>query len=352
MNFQRAVALVTPPASLFDLGYVVEVFDLLRQETGEDRFSLQLATTHQAPIAATGTAAVLGDLGGSGEFQSAEMLIIPGYPVEQDADPSDISVVRQCYERGATILSICTGSFLLAAADILNDRRATTHWRYADLFRQRYPHVQLDSDILYTDEGQVITAAGSAAGIDMLMHVIRAQEGSAVSNAVARRLNISTHRDGGQAQFIPRPVPDIADDRINRLVIWMRDNCTHMLTVEELAGQVGMSPRNFFRHFRAVTGHTPYNWLMRERIGIAMGLIERGGLPLERIAETSGFSSADALRSHFQRVVGVPPTAYRRMFACRESDRLPITSPCRLPQTFAGLPDSSCDGRLICGPAL
>ena len=173
----------------------------------------------------------------------------------------------------------------------------------------------VDPNILYADEGQIVTAAGSAAGLDMLLHVIRVREGSSVSNSVARRLNVAPHRDGGQAQFIPRPVPNITDDRINRLVTWMRDNCTRTLSVEELAGQVAMSPRNFYRHFRSVTGHTPYNWLLRERIGVAMELLEAGRLTIDRIAENSGFSSADALRTQFQRIVGVAPSDYRRMFA-------------------------------------
>jgi AraC family transcriptional activator FtrA len=164
-----------------------------------------------------------------------------------------------------------------------------------------------------------MTSAGSAAGLDMLLDFIRSEEGSTVTNAIARQLNVAPHRDGGQAQFIPRPVPDISDDRINRLINWMRANCTKPISIKQLASRVAMSPRNFYRHFRSVTGHTPYNWLLRERIGIAMQLLEGGGLTLDRIADASGFASTDALRSHFQRVVGVSPTAYRQMFACRAS---------------------------------
>ena len=326
MPNHRAVALIAPPVSLFGLGYVVEVFDLLQKELGEDRYGLQLATTNSEPIGIDGASAILDGLGGSEAFLQADILIIPGYPVEDQASASDIAVVRQCHARGASILSICTGSFLLAEAGLLDGRRATTHWRYTDLFRERFPEVQLDPDILYADDGQIVTAAGSAAGLDMLMHVIRVREGSQVSNMIARRLNIAPHRDGGQAQFIPRPVPKIADDRINRLIIWMRDNCTSAMTVEELASQVAMSPRNFYRHFRSVTGHTPYNWLLRERIGVAMELIEGGGQTLERIADASGFPSPDALRTQFQRVVGVSPSDYKRMFACRDANPEPTAA--------------------------
>lgn len=320
MPNHRVVALIASPVSLFGLGYVVEIFDLLRQELGEGRYDLRLATSSRQPTGIEGAAVHLTGLGGSEMFLQADTLIVPGYPTEGPADPSDIKVVRECYDRGATILSICTGSFLLAEAGILQGRRATTHWLYADLFRERFPDVVLDADILYADEGQIITAAGSAAGLDMLMHFIRGREGSAVSNTIARRLNVAPHRDGGQAQFIPRPVPNIADDRINRLISWMRDNCTRTINVEELASQVAMSPRNFYRHFRSVTGHTPYNWLLRERIGVAMELLEAGRLTIDRIAESSGFSSADALRTQFQRVVGVSPSDYRRMFAGQGED--------------------------------
>lgn len=318
MATHRVTALVAPPASLFGIGCVVDVFDLLRRELGEESYELRLAATDRSSVGLGGTSALLAELSRDGVFEDADTLIVPAY--DREPDPADIAMVQQCHARGARILSICTGSFLLAAAGILDGRRATTHWRYADEFRRRYPAVQLESDILYADEGQIVTAAGSAAGLDMLLHVIRTDHGTEVSNAVARGLNVAPHRDGGQAQFAPRPVPDIADDRINRLVAWMRENCREQLTIDELASRVAMSPRNFYRHFRSVTGHTPYDWLLRERIGVAMDLLERGKLTLDRIADGSGFSSAEALRSHFVRVVGVSPATYRRMFAGRDDD--------------------------------
>lgn len=327
MTTHRVTALVAPPASLFGIGCVVDVFDLLRRELGEESYELRLAATDRSNVDLGGTSALLASLGEAKVFDDADTLIIPAY--DRAPDPADVAIVRKCHDRGARILSICTGSFLLAAAGILDGKRATTHWRYADEFRRRYPAVRLESDILYADEGQIVTAAGSAAGLDMLLHVIRTDHGMEISNSVARGLNVAPHRDGGQAQFAPRPVPDIADDRINRLVAWMRDNCREPLTIDELASRVAMSPRNFYRHFRSVTGHTPYDWLLRERIGVAMNLLERGKLTLDRIADGSGFSSAEALRSHFIRVVGVSPAAYRRMFAGRDEmgDIEPSTQP-------------------------
>ena len=324
MTTHRVTALIAPPATLFGIGCVVEVFELLRREVGEDSYELRLAATSRSSIDLGGTSALLDALGGEEAFLDADTLIVPAY--DREPEPADIAAVQKCHARGARILSICTGSFLLAAAGILDGKRATTHWRYGDEFRRRYPAVRLESDILYADEGQIVTAAGSAAGLDMLLHVIRSDHGSDISNAVARGLNVAPHRDGGQAQFAPRPVPDIADDRINRLVAWMRDNCSRQLTIDELASRVAMSPRNFYRHFRSVTGHTPYDWLLRERIGVAMNLLERGRQTLDRIAEGAGFSSAEALRSHFIRVVGVSPAAYRRMFAGRD-DGVDV-SPC------------------------
>lgn len=316
MPNQKVVVLVAPPACLFGVGSVLEVFDLLRQELGERETRVKLATTRGSAIDLVGAVALLDGLSGPEAIREADTLIVPAY--DREIDPADVEAVQQCYARGARILSICTGSFLLAASGILDGRRAATHWLHAEKFRRQFPAVRLEADILYADEGRIVTAAGSAAGLDMLLHVIRSDHGSDISNAIARRLNIAPHRDGGQAQFVPRPVPDITDDRINRLVAWMRDNCREQLTIDELASRVAMSSRNFYRHFRSVTGHTPYDWLLRERIGVAMSLLERGKLTLDRIAEGSGFSSAEALRSHFMRVVGVSPAAYRRMFAGRE----------------------------------
>jgi len=183
----RSVALIASPASIFDIGCVVEVFDVLREEAVRNSYSLDLASTESATADVAGACIAIQGLKGPEAFEAADTIIIPAYPIGNAPGRGDVEIVRRCYERGTRILSICTGAFLLGAAGILDGRRATTHWRFSELFRSRYPAVKLDPDILYADEGQIVTAAGSVAGIDMLLHVIRSDEGASVCNAVARR---------------------------------------------------------------------------------------------------------------------------------------------------------------------
>ncbi|MCL6699261.1 helix-turn-helix domain-containing protein [Sphingomonas sp. NSE70-1] len=313
MAAHRVVALVTPPVSLFEVGCVIEIFGIERDDM-PDRYRFSLASNCPSPLAIYGTSAHLASIEGPEAFETADTIIVPAYPVETPPLAKDIAVIQRAHERGARILSICSGSFLLAAAGILDGKRATTHWLYSDLFRARYPNVDFEPDILYAIEGQVITSAGSAAGLDMMLDVTRHDLGFEACNMVARRLNIAPHRDGGQAQFVPRPVPEISDDRINRLVLWIRENCREHLSIAEMASRVAMSSRTFYRHFRAVTGHTPYDWILRERVGLAMQLLEQGSNNVDQVADAVGFSSGDALRLQFQKVVGIAPAAFRRMY--------------------------------------
>lgn len=313
MAAHRVVALVTPPISLFEVGCVIEIFGIEREDM-PDQYRFSLASNCRSPLAIFGTSAQLASIEGPEAFEAADTVVVPAYPVEIPPLPEDIAVIRRAHERGARILSICSGSFLLAAAGILDGKRATTHWLYSDLFRTRFPKVDFEPDILYAIEGRVITSAGSAAGLDMMLDVTRHDLGFEACNMLARRLNIAPHRDGGQAQFVPRPVPEISDDRINRLVLWIRENCREHLSIAEMASRVAMSSRTFYRHFRAVTGHTPYDWILRERVGLAMQLLEQGSSNVDQVADAVGFSSGDALRLQFQKVVGIGPSAFRRMY--------------------------------------
>lgn len=215
---------------------------------------------------------------------------------------------------GARIASICTGSFLLAAAGLLDGRRATTHWMSADQFRRLYPAVDLDPDVLYTDEGTVLTSAGEAAGIDLCLHLIRRDHGSAVANAVARRAVVPPHRDGGQAQFIQHPVPEARESSTAPARAWALGNLGQPLSLRELAAEASMSVRTFTRRFRDETGISPAQWLTQQRVERARQLLENTDLPIDRIAAEAGFGTATSLRQHLHAALGVSPHLYRTTF--------------------------------------
>ena len=212
-------------------------------------------------------------------------------------------------------MSHCSGAFALAAAGLLDGKRATTHWQYTQRLADRYPAVRVEPGVLYVDEGQVLTSAGTAAGIDLSLYVIRREHGAHVANAIARRMVVPAHRDGGQAQYVEAPLPDIADaSRLGAVLDWA---CAHLdadLSVDALAARALMSPRSFARHFRAATGTTPHSWVLSQRMARAEELLEGGDLPIEEVARLSGFGTAAALRVHFARRRGVPPRSYRRAF--------------------------------------
>jgi AraC family transcriptional regulator, transcriptional activator FtrA len=212
------------------------------------------------------------------------------------------------------VVSICTGAFVLAAAGLLDGRRATTHWMHAGLLAERYPRVRVDPEVLYIDEGTVLTAAGKAAGMDLCLHLVRLDHGMAVANDLARRLVVAPHRPGGQAQFIPTPVPNGREHALSDLLPWVIARLDRPLTVEDLACEANMSSRNLARHFNAVTGTTPLQWLLTQRIHRAQELLETTGDSVEQVAARTGMGTAATLRRHFNRVIGVPPDTYRRTF--------------------------------------
>ncbi|MDB1086359.1 helix-turn-helix domain-containing protein [Streptomyces sp. ACA25] len=218
---------------------------------------------------------------------------------------------------GARIASICTGSFVLAAAGLLDGRRATTHWAATEEFRALYPAVCLDPDVLYTDEGDVLTSAGVAAGIDLCLHMIRGDHGAAVANDVARNTVVPPHREGGQAQFILRPVPQPQLSSTGRARAWAMEHLHRPLTLRELAAQESMSVRTFTRRFREEAGISPLQWLTRQRVDRARHLLEETDLSVDRVAEQSGFGTAASLRQHLQATLGVSPSAYRHTFRGR-----------------------------------
>ncbi|MBB6417552.1 transcriptional regulator GlxA family with amidase domain [Streptomyces sp. AK010] len=212
---------------------------------------------------------------------------------------------------------LCTGAFVLAAAGLLDGRRATTHWAHTDVLAARHPRVEVDPDVLYVDNGSVLTSAGKAAALDLCLHLVRLDLGSSVANAVARRLVVPPHRAGGQAQFVTAPVPEQDDHPLAALFPWIIERLDQPLTVEDLARRAGMSSRHLGRHFRALTGTTPLQWLLTQRIRHAQELLEKTDDGVDTIAAATGMGTATTLRRHFNRTVGVPPDAYRRTFRSR-----------------------------------
>ncbi|MBO2464614.1 helix-turn-helix domain-containing protein [Actinomadura violacea] len=251
---------------------------------------------------------------GLDRLRDAGTVIVPGWDVDIDPPDDLVDAVRAAYEAGARVASLCTGAFVLAAAGLLDGERATTHWIHADALADRHPLVNVDPDVLYVDNGRVLTSAGKAAAVDLCLHLVRLDHGSAVANAVARRLVVAPHRDGGQAQFVTAPVPAPSDHPIAGLLRWAVERLDRPLTVDDLARQARMSPRNLGRHFRSVTGTTPLQWLLSQRIRHAQELLETTDDGIDAIAAATGMGTATTLRRHFNRTVGVPPDTYRRTF--------------------------------------
>jgi transcriptional regulator GlxA family with amidase domain len=225
-----------------------------------------------------------------------------------------LEAVRRAYARGARVMSLCTGSFALAEAGLLDGRRATTHWMWVDAFRELHPKVLLEPDVLFVDEGRILTAAGSAAALDLGLHVVRKDHGAEIANAVSRRLVFAAHRDGGQRQFVERPVPSVPEESLAPLLAWAQERLGEPLTVADLAARAAVSPATLHRRFRAELGTTPLAWLTGERVALACRLIERGEERLDVVAARSGLGSAANLRARVRRETGLSPSAYRRRF--------------------------------------
>ncbi|MFI1972154.1 helix-turn-helix domain-containing protein [Streptomyces cinnamoneus] len=255
---------------------------------------------------------------GLDQLPRAHTVIVPGWADVDEPPPADlVDAVRAAHEAGARVVSFCTGAFVLAAAGLLNGLRATTHWAHTGALAARYPQVEVDPDVLYVDNGSVLTSAGKAAAMDLCLHLVRLDHGSSTANALARRLVVPPHRAGGQAQFVTSPVPAQGNHPLAELLPWALERLDHPLTVEDLARQARMSSRHLGRHFRSVTGTTPLQWLLTQRIRYAQELLENTDDGVEAIATATGMGTATTLRRHFNRTVGVPPDAYRRTFRSR-----------------------------------
>jgi len=252
---------------------------------------------------------------GLDQLASADTVIVAALDDVEGDPPADlIDALRTAHAAGARVASLCTGAFALAAAGLLDGRRATTHWAHTGALAARYPQVDVDPDVLYIDNGSVLTSAGKAAAMDLCLHLVRCDYGAAIANMVARRLVVPPHRAGGQAQYVTTPVPASDSHPLAGLLPWVTQRLDQTLTVEDLARQASMSSRNLGRHFRSVTGTTPLQWLATQRIRRAQELLETTNDSVEAVAAAVGMGTGTTLRRHFNRTVGVPPEAYRRTF--------------------------------------
>jgi AraC family transcriptional regulator, transcriptional activator FtrA len=309
-----AVAVVSGTAP-FELATAIEVFGTDRSELSPDWYDFKLCAAEPGEIRTQG-GLVLDTVYDVNDLVCADMVIVPAAGERPEQHGPLLDALRAAHANGARIASICTGAFLLAEAGLLDGRRATTHWAHAKEFAQRYPNVQVDPNVLYVQDDRLFTSAGTAAGIDLCLQLVRLDFGSELANAVARSMVVPPHRDGGQAQYVDSPLPREEADTLGPLLDFALAHLDEPLTLDDLADRAHISVRTLVRRFRAATGTTPLQWLLQQRIRRARHLLESSNEPVERIASLAGFGSAPNLRQHFTRVVGVPPMSYRRTFRC------------------------------------
>jgi AraC family transcriptional regulator, transcriptional activator FtrA len=312
----------------FEFGIAVEVFGLPRPEFDFPWYDFAVIPAEGRRSRAIGGIVVEASAG-LASLDKAKTIVIPGWRDRTERPPDKlIAAIARASERGARCLSICSGAFVLAAAGLLHGKRATTHWRHIPELRRLYPQVRVEENMLYVDEGNVITSAGSAAGVDACLHLVRRDYGSRVANTVARRLVMPPHRDGGQAQYVVAPLRERPGRTIGEVMDWARKRLAEPLQIGHLADHAAMSERTFLRHFRDGVGTTPQTWLQRQRMFRAQELLEVSDGPLGDIAVQCGYRSLETFRVAFRRVVGTSPAAYRLRF--RRQPELPARLAARL----------------------
>lgn len=343
MAQHTVAAVITHGVSPFELSVAVEVFGLDRRELVDPWYRLLVCAAVEPPVRTKGSTGLTIDTPFRlADLEQADTIVVPMWVADELPGADLVDALHVAHERGARILSFCSGAFLLAHAGLLDGRRATTHWIYAGELAVRFPRVHVEPDVLYVVDGRVMTSAGTAAAIDLCLHLVRLDHGAEVANAVARRMVVPPHRDGGQAQYIQAPVPVCADetDPFRATLDWAVAHLDEPLTVEVLARRAAMSQRTFARRFVAATGTTPLQWLLRQRVLHAQRLLETTEEPVERIASLCGFGTAAGMRVHFQRQVGTSPTSYRRAFRRQALAPVAIVAP----RSSGGAPAESLAG--------
>ena len=310
---RTVAALVLPSASPFEFATLCEVFGVDRTTEGVPPIELRVCGPEAGvPLRTTVGASLVPDHGLDG-LDGADLVAVSATR-EREFAPEVIHALRAAAERGATILSVCSGSFVLGAAGLLDGRRCTGHWMNVDELRARYPLAIVDPDVLYVDDGNIITSAGTAAGIDACLHLVRRELGSAAVNTIARRMVVPPQRDGGQRQYVEQPIPTCSSDGLAPVLDWVLEHLAEEHGVSDLARRARMSDRTFARRFLAETGTTPHRWLTLQRVLLAQRLLEDTDLGVDEVAQRCGFGAGALLRHHFRKVVGVAPADYRRTF--------------------------------------
>ncbi len=309
----RVAVAVTPQAPIFELAVPCEVFGVDRSEIAEPWYDFQICSAEPNTTVAAGS--TVGGAGTLDDLVTADTVIVPASEYVHDEPPADlIAALRDAHRAGARLVSICSGAFVLAATGLLDGRRAITHWMHADELARRFPRVTVDADGLYVEDGGIFTSAGTAAGIDLCLELVRRDHGGAVANEVARRMVVPPHRDGGQAQYVRMPLAPHAGDGLAPVLAWARANLHRPITLDDLAQQAHTSRRTLIRRFRDTAGTPPLRWLQHERVRRAQDLLETTTLPVDRVAERAGLGTATNLRRYFIEYVGVSPHAYRQTF--------------------------------------
>jgi len=299
----------------FELGVLCEAWGVDRRDDGVPAFDFAVCAPQPGEVSTTAGFS-LQVRHGLDRVQEADLVAVPAMPRHRSAPEPVLEALRAAADRGARVLSVCSGAFVLGQAGLLDGRRCTTHWKYAAELAGQFPRAAVDPHVLYVDADPVVTSAGSAAGLDACLHLMRKEFGAQVASAVARRMVVPPHRDGGQAQFVRTPVPIVSADTLAPLLTWMSEHLDEPLTVSGLAARVHMSPRTFARRFRDETGTTPHQWLTHQRLLLAERLLEETGLPVDAVARRTGFGNAATLRHHFSRARSTTPQSYRQSFGC------------------------------------
>jgi AraC family transcriptional activator FtrA len=317
MTRHRVAVIVPSDFTLFELGVAVEVFASPRPELEREWYDVRLCAADPGPMNVMGGLFGVSIPHGIEAIDDADTVIVPqAGSIDRPAEPSVIDAVRRAYARGARLISFCSGAFVLAASGALDGRPAATHWKYARQLALDYPRVRVNPEVLYVDDGQVLTSAGTAAGIDLSLHVIRKDHGACVARHISRSMVVAPHREGGQAQFIMAPAPNRRpqQDGVARTMDYALHHLADALSVQELAARAFMSPRNFSRRFHQLTGTTPAHWVLQQRLTRVRKLLEETDMPIEQIAAETGFGSSVTLRQRFSSTLRTTPSAYRKAF--------------------------------------